>query len=351
LKTLLKTFNRLCFSLGSSLLLFSCTDDKTDSPKTDIQKNSGVFVANEGTFTFGNASLFYINLDKDSLSSQSDIFKQVNNRPLGDILQSLALIDEKLWLIVNNSGKIEIVEPSTGLSINSIRGLKSPRYALQVSPSKVYVTDLYSQHITVINPQSYAVIGSIKCAGWTEELISHDGKVWVCNHDREYLYVIDPTKDIVTDSIKVAYGGSSILKDKNGMIWILCSGDETKNKIGGLFGINSNSATVSQKWLFDNSAFNPVKLKQNPNQDSLYFVFKGIFGFPKTTALLPANPFIIQESGSSFYGLTIEPIRGDLLVADAIDYQSKGYVRIYSANGKYKKKFQVGVNPGEFLNW
>ena len=338
-------------SILLTLFLSRCKEKETQQPGTDLHKNTGVFVANEGTFTFGNASLHYINLTNDSLNTNSDIFKQVNGRPLGDIFQSMALIDDKLWLVVNNSGKIEVIEPKTGVSVKTIKGLRSPRYALKVNPNKVYVSDLYSQSIQCIDPLTMTVTGSIRCSGWTEEMLLFDGLVWVCNHDRNYVYIIDPEKDQVTDSIYVAFGGSSILSDKHGMIWLLCSGDELKNKTGGLFGINPKDKKIAHAIYFDNSAFNPVKLKQNPEQDSLYFVYKGIYALSKSGKALPQIAFVSQPTGSSFYGLAINSTTGDLLVADALDYQSKGYVRLYSSSGAYIKKYQVGVVPGEFLFW
>ncbi len=335
----------------SAFFLLRCKEKETQQPGTDLHKNTGVFVANEGTFTFGNASLHYINLTNDSLNTNIDIFKQVNGRPLGDIFQSIALIDDKLWLIVNNSGKIEVIEPQTGVSVKTIKGLRSPRYALKVSPTKVYVSDLYSQSIHCIDPLTMAVTGSIRCSGWTEEMLLQDGMVWVCNHDRDYVYIIDPDKDQVTDSINVAFGGSSILSDKQGMIWLLCSGDELKNKTGGLFGINPKDKKIIHAIYFDNTAFNPVKLKQNLQQDSLYFVYNGIYSLAKSGTRLPQSAFILQPTGSSFYGLAVNPTTGELLVADALDYQSRGYVRRYSSSGAYIKKYQVGVVPGEFLFW
>lgn len=341
----------LMFVFGSGLVLSNCSEPAPQKPIAEITRNAGVFVANEGTFTYGNASLYYLNLSNDSLNSNTDIFKKVNSRPLGDIFQSMALIDELLWLVVNNSGKIEIVDPKNGTSLKIIRGLRSPRYALEVSPTKVYVTDLYSQSIHIIDSKSFSVTGSIKCSGWTEELILHDGNVWVSNHERDYLYIIDPEKDQITDSIKVAYGGSSLLKDKNGLLWLLCSGDELKNRTGGLFGINPKDKKITRSWLFDKAEFNPVKLKQNPANDSLYFIFKGVYGFAKTSAQLPTNAFITQPSGSSFYGMAVNPSNGNLLIADAVDYQSRGYVRLYNAAGVIRSKYQVGVIPGEFLFW
>ncbi len=353
IKSKLSTFTsvKLCVLCVSVFFFSKCKEEPPKAPPPPITKGKGLFVVNEGTFGMGNASLYYINLENDSLNTEEDIFKPNNNRPLGDIFQSMTLINNNAWLVVNNSGKTEVINPETSKTIATIKNLKSPRYAMEVQPGKVYVTDLYANTISILDANTYTKTGEIKCKGWTEELILFQNKVWVTNHNSDFLYVINPATDILTDSIAVAYGGSSILSDKDGKIWLLCSGDILKSKTGGLFCINPTTLKIEKQWLFDKPDFNPVILKQNPANDSLYFVFQGIFGFPKTTNVLPSTPFITQPSGSSFYGLTIQTSTGNLFVADALDYVSRGKVVVYSPKGVFIKSYKAGVVPGEFLWW
>ena len=148
----------------------------------------------------------------------------------------------------------------------------------------------------------------------------------------------------------VAYGGSSLLCDKEN-IWLLCSGDAAKNETGGLFCIHPGTLKIVKQWTFANPGFNPVKLKQNPAQDSLYFLYKGIFGFPKTASLLPASPFISEASGANFYGFTVHPVNGNIVVADAADFISRGKILVYLPNGTFIKSYGAGVVPAEFLWW
>ena len=220
---------------GVVLGLSSCKDDPKTTPTQPIIKGKGLFVVNEGTFSIGNASLYYINLENETLNTEEDLFKPNNNRPLGDIFQSMALINNNAWLVVNNSGKIEVINPENSKSVATIKNLRSPRYALEVLPGKVYVTDIYSNSIHIIDAGTFSKTGEIKCNGWTEELIVYHAKVWVTNHNSDFLYILDPAKDQVTDSIALAYGGSSLLQDKNGKIWVLCSGDLIKNKMADFF--------------------------------------------------------------------------------------------------------------------
>eukprot|EP01034_Spumella_vulgaris_P009002 gene9002-11428_t len=45
---------------------------------------------------------------KGNDSLKTDIFQSVNGAPLGDILQSMTYINDRAYIVVNNSGKIEI---------------------------------------------------------------------------------------------------------------------------------------------------------------------------------------------------------------------------------------------------
>ncbi|MFM9946236.1 MAG: DUF5074 domain-containing protein [Bacteroidia bacterium] len=340
------------FLIFSIAILFSnCNEDPKTTPTPPITRGKGLFVVNEGTFTLGNASLYYINLDNDDKNTQEDIFKPNNNRPLGDIFQSMTLINNNAWLVINNSGKIEVINPETSKSVSTIKNLRSPRFALEVLPNKVYVTDIYSNTIHIIDATSFIKIGEIKCPGWTEELIIHQNKVWVTNFNRNYIYTINPNTDLITDSIALAYGGSSLLADKDGKVWVLCSGDLLKNKTGGLFCINPVSMKIEKQWLFSKDNFNPIKLRQNVAQDSMYFVYKGVYGFSKKSATIAASPFITEPVGSSFYGLTIQVATGNILIADAQDFVSRGKILVYSSKGVFIKSYKAGVNPSEFFWW
>ena len=333
------------------VFIFSCNEKDKPPLLSDIAKNEGFFLVNEGTFGFGNASLNYINLKDESKNTGNDLFYNANNRKVGDVFQSMNYINGNLWLVLNNSGKIEIVNSQNFKSIASIKNLKSPRYSLEIIPGKVYVSDLNSNYINIINSVDFTKTGEIKCVGWTEEMLLFEQKVWITNHNSNYLYVINPQNDVITDSIKLAWGGSSLLSDKYGKIWVLCSGDIIKNKTGGLFCINAKNLKIEKEILFDKTDFNPFKLKQTENNDSIMFICKGIYKFSKNDNNLPLLPFIKELTGSSFYGLTIDKNDGNIFVADAYDYVSNGKIHKYSASGNFLKSYKAGVVPSDFLWW
>jgi DNA-binding beta-propeller fold protein YncE len=333
------------------ICLVSCNKDKPtvkvpDKP-TEIPGNSvkgGVFIVNEGNFQWGNASWSYFNLSDSSITP--DLFKTANGRPLGDVFQSMEIVDKTAYLVVNNSGKVEVVNAEDGKSKASITGLKSPRYLLPFL-QKAYVTDYSGNAISVIDLNQNKLIKTIPCMGWTEELLLSNGKIFITNVESHYLYVLNPETDAISDSIKVGFGSNSIRRDKNGKLWVLCGGSSSKNIPGSLYRINPADNKVEAFFPFMKATQNPFKLRINGKGDKLYFIENGIQQFSIDASTLPASA-LISASGTNFWGLGIQSKTGHIYVADAIDYVQKGKVLIYSENGTLLYSFNAGSIPGDF---
>lgn len=188
------------------LIIFSCCKSEMPEPSVSDSKNSAsILVMNEGNFNWGNASidLFY----PDTKEFSKSVFEVSNNRPLGDVLQSAKLINGQLWLVVNNSGKIEVVDTASFKSIATITGLNSPRF-MHHTAGKVYVTNLYSDKIAVINATSYSVEGYIEMPGWTEQIEGESNDFYCINKDSNQLM-----KHSISSSISSKIKPSGILFD------------------------------------------------------------------------------------------------------------------------------------------
>lgn len=175
--------------------VFYFSSCKEEVPKRPFENptliSKGAFVTSEGNFQWGNASVTYYDFT-DSTANATDLFAQKNNKPLGDICQSMYIHNSKAYLVLNNSSKIEVADAGSFVSIATIKGLVSPRYFLPVSDSKAYVTDLYANSVQVVDLLQNKVVKQIPLHGWTEELLLHNGKVYVTNLRSNYLYQINP---------------------------------------------------------------------------------------------------------------------------------------------------------------
>lgn len=336
----------ICFML---LLGLACKKDNPPPAKVlipDRMDSLSVLVINEGNFQFGNASLTLINTNSGTV--QEDLFKATNARPLGDVAQSACEYNNNIYIVVNNSGKIEVINKSDFKWLATIHGLTSPRYMLPVTESKAYVTDLYANKMAILDLKTNQVSGYITCKGWTEELLQVGNEVWVTNKTSDYVYVIDIASDKCTDSVKVNYASNSIVKDKDNHLWIMCWGDKQKNSLPALLCINPSSRTILKTFTFDDNSFKPEKLEINKTMDTLYFINTHIYSMPVESSSLPKE-YLINASGTVIYNMNIDNSVGNIYFTNAKDYVQKGEVYCYSKGGQLLHTYSTGIIPGEML--
>ncbi|MEM7658312.1 MAG: DUF5074 domain-containing protein [Bacteroidota bacterium] len=328
------------------LLVIACKPAPPEPP-TPPNPSGRVFILNEGNFLSGNASLDRYDPESDSL--QSEVFQQVNQRPLGDVLQSAVLWQDKGYLVVNNSNQVEVVDPDSLSSLGSITGLGSPRYLLPVSDTKAYLSDLYAARLAVVDLAQSAVSKEIPLPGWTEQMAFVAELVWVLNVKRPWIFAIDPQTDAIVDSISLALGCSQLQVDANGQLWIGCSESLLDSVPSRLFQVNPNDRRVVQRFIFPEDE-QAGELAMNPTRDSLYYLNQDLFVLPISATELPGAPLIPSE-GSLFYGLGVDPQNGDIYLADAIDFVQRGWVLRYDSQGSLLSEFRVGLIPGDVVFW
>lgn len=328
------------------LVMFSCKKEKDTVPEKPFEaKSGGVYISHEGNFGSSNATISYYNPDDGTVFQ--DVFTNANNTALGDICQSMTIINNRLYLVINNSGKIEVCDPYTMKRTATISGLTSPRYITYAGNSKAYVSDTYSNNISIINLNNNSVSGTINLNGWTEQMLLNNNSVFITNVQSDYLYVADVTTDVITDSIFISKGGSYIAEDKNGKLWVLCGGDYLHTYEAALYKIDPVLFTVESRFDFT-AADAPSRLAFNKTSDTLFFLNNGVFRMSINDGGLPSSPFI-QSSGNVFYGLAVDKNKNEIYVSDAIDFVQKGKIYRYDMNGVEKNKFTAGIIPGDFL--
>ncbi len=339
------TMKKLRLLLLGTVLLVGCRKDKPEPPiDTPITVGArGVYITNEGNFGWGNAGVSYFDAGTGTLAE--DLFQPANGEGLGDVCQSMRLFNGRAYLVVNNSNKVEVVDPNTFTRIATITGFNSPRYFMPVSNGKAYVTDLYANAINVVDLGSHTITGSITCPGWTEELALAYGKAFVTNKTRDHVYVIDTGTDLLVDSIAVSRGGNSIVEDANGKLWVACSGGGGTQP--ALYRIDPIALNVEASFVFGSSADSPWRLSINGDHGVLYFLNGHVYRMAITDAALPAAPFIAAD-GRNFYGLGVDPSSGTVYVADAIDFTQRGRVFRYTTDGTFVNDFLAGRIPNGF---
>ena len=324
------------------ILLSSCVKDTPIvNSQTAVLSSNGVYIVGEGNFNFGNSTISYYNIGDQKV--QEDVYRSANNSALGDVAQSMVLFNGKAYVVINNSGAIKVLDTATAKELKHIDGFTSPRCFLPLGNGKAYVSDLYANAISVVDLNSSSIVGTIACAGWTEEMALCAGKVFVCNLKKTQLYIVDISTDKLVDSIAIGCGASSLQEDKNGKLWVLSSGD--KNVAAQLQRINPLTEVVEAVFVFESGS--PQHLKTNGSRDSLYYLNNGVYAIAVSADALPKTP-MISAGNSIFYGLGIDPQSGDIYVSDAMDYVQKSTIYRYNSKGNLRHSFKSGINSNSF---
>lgn len=357
--------NRITVILCGLLLVLASCGPKDPLPQPDVTIGKGVFVINEGNYTYANSSLTFYNPMMDTVAN--NLFYRVNGAPIGDVGQSLAMVDGSLYLVVNNSNYIYKVNANTIVCDTTqpymITDFVQPRYMLPVSPTKAYVSDLASTELWIINPREMTHTGTVSMGKSTETMVQVGQELYVTNWSRAYIegmenntvQVVDLNNDVKVADITVGSEPKGMVVDKNGMIWVLCEGDSydlAANVPSTLWQINPMTKAATLVKTFEKSALN---LAINPSGNRLYLVYGGDWTHGGDLHSIDiANPtefeaFTIPSEGRQFYGVFVNPENGEIYLSDAKNYTVNGTVYRYSNDGVLLSSFDAGICPGNMV--
>lgn len=365
--------------LALATLMFSCKPDQPANPST-ITIGSGMFVLNEGNFQFANSSLTFYDIEADTVVN--DLFYKVNNAPLGDVAESMALVDGKLYIVVNNSKYIYKVDANTIVCDTTkpykLGGFYSPREIFFVAPDKAYVTDIVGTNIWIINPLEMKHTGTIAMGNTTEKMLRVGNELFVSNwsyyytdaysHDSYHtVQVVDLNNDMKVADIEVGKEPNTMGVDKNGHVWVLCEGrswDEEYDAEGMPYGENPTLweidpmlRTAELRYEFvgpyeDDDEIKGVAstLRANPAGDQFYMIYNNeVRRFDLATLSLSETFRIVPEPQGLFYNMVVEPRTGELYIADAKNYMKNGTVYRYTSDGLLLASFEAGIIPSAML--
>ncbi|MBR6437809.1 MAG: YncE family protein [Bacteroidales bacterium] len=322
----------------------------------------GLFILNEGTFTYANSSLSYYDIETGTV--ENNIFFRVNDAPIGDVGQSLTKVGDDLYIVVNNSKYIYKVDAQSIVYKAKIEGFTSPRYMLPVSSDKAYVSDLESLGLWSLNLNTLEKT-FIETGNTTEAMVKVGNEVFVSNWSNYYpsqigittsnktIQVIDCERDTIVATIEVAQEPNAMVVDKNDHIWVSCSGSYNNVQDPALICIDPATRTVIKRFNFTPGADYPSGLAIDGTGENVFFMNGGygtlnVYKMSVDANEFPANPFI-SANGKLFYNLKVNPDNGDIYITDAKDYVSNGDLLRYSADGTLLATATLGIIPSYML--
>ncbi len=346
--------NRLLLLLILSLYFGSCV-----IPEEQINGNytEGIFVVNEGVFGQTSGTVTHINKDNNSVTQK--IFRKVNNRDLGDVVQSMSFHNNLAYIVVNNSNKIEVADANSFEEKAQITGLKLPRYFVAVSDSKAYVSewglDGLSGQISVIDLTNNTVSSTITVGTGPEQMHLKGDKLYISHiggySDNNIISVIDINTDLVETTFTAADRPGGIIEDLNENLWVACSGKIVYSNyplIDSAASSESLLIRISSNHIIDTIQYfgkgNPVSLLNiNKNNNLLYFY--------KNNKVIEYNIATEQERelfSGNFYGLNYNEADNYIYTTTSSGIDA-AWGKRYSSDGAIVDSFQVGVFSNGYI--
>lgn len=176
----------LAVLLMGTAVMTSC-DPAEDNPETYLQVYStGAYVVNSGNM--GNkieSSLTAI--DYASSTATQNVFKAANGRSLGNTANDGIVYGNKIYLAVDQSNTIEVIDKKTKQSIKQIKTTEllgnaegaEPRHII-ADGGKVYFTT-YGGYVAAVDTTSFALQKKWQVGSYPEGLVIGNGNLYVAN--------------------------------------------------------------------------------------------------------------------------------------------------------------------------
>jgi len=323
------------------LFLTACQDQKNSSP--DSLNSSNIFILCEGNYNQSNASLWSLD---PQIGVQGPIYQNMTGNPLGDIAQSMAYRDNRLWVINNNTHSIEIfLLDQEIMHENSIPVPgASPRY-MTFLDDRAYVTCWYIPGIIVIDANAQTVIDTIFLSGLPEMIVEKDGYLYtgiIMDHNWKNtpdLLKLTPQGQIVK-TYNVINGPDQLLLKNEDLYVTSVYYDSVFNSNTGTSKINLMTDEVIKK--DHGAAGSGQDLLILNNQ--VYRIFEGGVMPFMSDLTLNKNQKIGNETG-----LYSAAAYGDNLFFGLTDFQAPDEIKMLDGQGLLIGTYQVGAIPGSFL--
>lgn len=371
----------ILLALLAVVMFTACREDEVVVPtEYDIipddaspsSKIAGMYLVNEGNMGSNKCTLDY--LDYVQGYYVRNLYAERNPhviKELGDVGNDIQIYGSRLYVVVNCSNKVEVLDARTGVRIGQVN-IPNCRY-IRFKRGYAYVSS-YVGPVQLNNPN--AVRGAVykidtlslkpvaKCTvGYQPDELEIIGDyIYVANSGGYMAPNYDNTVSVIeiegfkqVEKIPVGINLSRIKADNYGKLWVTSRGDyET---------VHSNLYVLQKKK--NRNEMEVTDTLDVPcsnfciSGDSLYYYSTEWNNFSQSNTItygiintvtkkVVSNSFITDGTENDItipYGINIHPETHDIYVTDAKNYVSSGVLHCYSKDGKHKWSVRTGDIP------
>ncbi len=343
-----KTLN--FFAVALLLLFASCKEKNSITPTSSLSNE--LYVINEGAFGVGNGNLTVYNTSDNSTLSTP--IEDANGTTLGDVPQSAYSIGDEVWIPINASNKILIIDPQNFTIVEQIINIVTPRFGC-VYGDHFYIGSAFGNEFYKIDIATRNVETYILSTSGVTDMIAYDGKILFTASDtaNSSLLAFDTLSSSITSVVDMDNANApKVIVRSSDNIYVL-SGNSW---LGVDFKISkiSNNLTTSTTYDLPSGEYasieeyngdvyilaNDYASTGGPNG-----VFKLNIGGSASLESVVSTPSDV----STFYSFGIDPKSGEIYTSDAKNYVDLGDVYRYSNSGTFLDRFEAGLIPSFFL--
>lgn len=329
----------------------------------------GFYVVNEGNMNMNKASLDY--LDYTTGIYRRNIYNEANPevvKGLGDVANDIGVYGSKLYVVVNVSNKVEVLDAKSGKRIKQINIINC-RY-ITFNEGKAYVSAYLGKVgdpkaangiVAEIDTTALTETRRIEVGRQPEEIAIVGQKLYVANsggyspksYERK-VSVIDISSFTVIKQIDVDINLHRLKADQYGDLYVTSRGN--------YYDIGSKLFVIDTKTDLIKKSFDMPVGNLAIDGDIAYFFSTGwsyntgknniTYGmFNVKDEVLMDKKFITDGTDKGItvpYGIAVHPITKEVFVTDAGSYVSPGTLYCFDINGRKKWSVTTGDIPAHF---
>jgi DNA-binding beta-propeller fold protein YncE len=315
------------------------------------------------------ASLDY--LDFTTGMYHRNIYNEINpeiTKGLGDVGNDIGIYGSRLYVVVNVSNKVEVLDAKTGKYLGKI-DITNCRY-ITFNKGKAYVSAYLGQIgdpkapngiVAEIDTALLTITRKVEVGRQPEELAVVGSRLYVANSGgysppnyESTVSVVDLISFKEVKRIEVAQNLHRLKADKYGDLYVTSRGDyyDIPSRI---FVIDTQTESVKKE--FD------IGASQLIVEEDIAYIYSTEFSYEtgantisyhmidvKTETILNQS-FITDGTEKKIkipYGLAINPVTKEVYITDAKDYVTPGTLYCFSPDGKLKWSANTGDIPAHF---
>lgn len=366
------------------LVATSCREDELvvpteydiimDTPRSN-SKVRGFYIVNEGNMGSNKCTLDYYDYFTGLYARNFYAEKNPNViKELGDVGNDIGIYGSKMYVVVNCSHKVEVLNARTGVRLGQI-DIPNCRY-VRFHRGKAYVSSYVGPvlidpnapkgAVFEVDTASLKVTNKVSVGYQPEEMEVVDDYMYVANSGGYRAPNYDNTVSVIqmvdfkqVQQIPVGINLHRLKKDKYKKLWVTSRGDY-QTRPSRLYvmakkpGFNQMVVTDTLPVACSNMAIHGDSLYYYATEWNNYTasntISYGIIDI-RSKQVVSKN-FITDGTDRNItipYGIAVHPETGDIFVTDAKNYVSSGTLYCFSPQGKKKWSVRTGDIPAHIV--